>query len=49
MVENYSPVRAAEEYASLFFDKEKETDNWLLVRNAWLNGWDEHRILYPEM
>ena len=43
------PVKNAEEYASHFFDKEKETDNWLLVRSAWLQGWDEHRLLYPEL
>lgn len=42
-------VQNAEKYASLFFDKEKETDMWLIARNAWLNGWDEHRLLYPEM
>lgn len=43
------PVKRAEEYASYFFDKEKEIDEWLMVRNAWLNGWDEHRLIYPEM
>lgn len=42
-------MKEAEEYASLFFDKEKETDNWLIVRDAWLRGWDVHRLSYPEM
>ena len=44
-----APVKTAEKYASQFFDKEKETDKWLMVRNAWLDGWDEHRLVYPEM
>ena len=43
------PVRNAEEYASQYFDKEKEEDKWLIIRNAWLNGWDKHRCVYPEM
>ena len=43
------PANTAEEYASQYFDEEKETDKWLIVRNAWLNGWDQHRIVYPEM
>ena len=43
------PVRSAAEYASQYFDKEKETDKWLIVRNAWLNGWDQHRLIYSEM
>ena len=43
------PVRSAEEYASQYFDKEKEEDKWLIIRNAWLNGWDKYRLVYPEM
>ena len=43
------PIKNAEEYASQYFDKEKETDKWLIVRNAWLDGWDKHRLVYPEM
>ena len=43
------PVKIAEEYASQYFDKEKEEDKWLTIRNAWLNGWDKHRLVYPEM
>ena len=43
------PVRSTEEYASQYFDREKETDKWLIIRNAWLNGWDKHRCIYPEM
>ena len=43
------PVRSAEEYASQYFDKEKEEDKWLIIRNAWLNGLDQHRRVYPEM
>ena len=43
------PVKSAEEYASQYFDKEKEEDKWLIIRNAWLNWWDNHRLVYPEM
>ena len=43
------PVKIAEEYASQYFDKEKEEDKWLIIRNVWLNGWDNHRLVYPEM
>ena len=44
-----TPVRSAEEYASQYFDREKEEDKWLIVRNAWLDGWDRYRCVYPEM
>ena len=43
------PVKIAEEYASQYFDKEKETDKWQIIRDAWLDGWDKHRLVYPEM
>ena len=43
------PIKIAEEYASQYFDKEKEMDKWLIIRNAWLDGWDRHRLVYPEM
>ena len=43
------PVKIAEEYASQFFDREKEEEKWLIIRNAWLNGWNRHRLVYPEM
>ena len=43
------PVKIAEDYASQYFDKEKENDKWLIIRNAWLDGWDHHRLVYPEM
>lgn len=43
------PVKIAEEYASQFFDREKEEEKWLIIRNSWLNGWDRHRLVYPEM
>ena len=49
MADVKTPVRSAEEYASQYFDKEKEEDKWLIIRNAWLNGWDKHRRVYPEM
>ena len=42
-------VRSAEEYASQYFDREKEEDKWMIIQNAWLNGWDKHRLIYPEM
>ena len=43
------PVKIAEEYTSQFFDREKEEEKWLIIRNSWLNGWDRHRLVYPEM
>ena len=43
------PVRSAEEYASQYFDREKEEDKWLIIRNTWLDGWNKHRLIYPEM
>ena len=46
---NFSPVLAAERYADLFFKRDDDSDSWKIVRDAWLMGWDEHRILYPEM
>ena len=49
MIDVKTPVNNAEEYASQYFDKEKEKDKWLIIRNAWLNGWDQHRLMYPEM
>ena len=29
-----TPVKITEEYASQYFDKEKEEDKWLIIRNA---------------
>ena len=29
--------------------RKKEEDKWLIIRNAWLNGWDKHRCVYLEM
>ena len=49
MIDVKIPVRSAEEYASQYFDMEKETDKWLIIRNAWLDGWNKHRLVYPEM
>ena len=49
MIDVKIPVNAAEEYASQYFDKEKEVDKWLIIRNAWLDGWNRHRLVYPEM
>ena len=49
MIDVKIPVKIAEEYASQYFDKEKEEDKWVIIRNAWLNGWDQHRRVYPEM
>ena len=49
MTDVKTPVNIAEEYASQYFDKEKEGDKWLIIRNAWLNGWDQHRLVCPEM
>ena len=49
MTDLKTPIKIAEEYVSQYFDKEKEEDKWLIVRNAWLNGWDQHRLVYPEM
>ena len=43
------PIKNAEEYASQYFDKEKEENKWMIICNAWLNGWDKHRCVYPEM
>lgn len=34
----------AAEYASQYFDKEKEEENWSIVCNAWFDGWDKHRL-----
>ena len=37
-------MEIAAEYASQYFDKEKEEDKWSIVRNAWLSGWHKHRL-----
>ena len=49
MIDVKTPIKIAEEYTSQYFGKEKEEDKWLIIRNAWLNGWDKHRCVYPEM
>ena len=49
MTDVKTPVKIAEENASQYFDNEKEEDKWMIIRNAWLNGWDKHRCVYPEM
>ena len=46
---NFMPSRAADEYADFFFNKNDDLDSWTTIRNAWLSGWDAHRLSHPEM
>ena len=45
----FLPVKAAEEYADSIVDKNLNLTYWEIVRDAWLTGWDMHRLGHPEM
>ena len=37
-------METAAEYASQYSDREKEEDKWAIIRDAWIDGWNKHRL-----